>query len=339
MTKSRKQEGNSGRRAEEAVLAVLPRSVRTRIPKRDIGADIVVNGQSLTIKWAGKGQLGDVRRILHNRRNRPDVVVARRMSPGAREVLSKAGIGWVDETGAAEIAIGMIVVSRSGTPSKTVERSNRWTPAVIAIAEALLCGIKPTVSATESMTGLSVGSCTNALRTLTDLGLLEAEAERGRDSARQVADTHRLLESYASAVAALPAQISLQVGVMWRDSVDGLVATGKRWERGKVTWASTGAVAASVIAPYLTRFTSTEVYVASNTIVGLESIAARVGLKSIRGGRLTLKPFPTATVRNMIREVDGLLVAPWPRVYVDLRNTGVRGEEAAEHLLDAMYER
>lgn len=32
--------------------------------------------------------------------------------------------------------------------------------------------------------------------------------------------------------------------------------------------------------------------------------------------------------------VGDLRVAPWPRVYADLRVSGVRGEEAAEHLFE-----
>lgn len=47
-----------------------------------------------------------------------------------------------------------------------------------------------------------------------------------------------------------------------------------------------------------------EVYVARATVAGIESVAAQAGLR----------------------------VAPWPRVYADLRAVGVRGEEAVEHL-------
>jgi len=36
---------------------------------------------------------------------------------------------------------------------------------------------------------------------------------------------------------------------------------------------------------------------------------------------------------------EGLVFAPWPRVYTDLRQTGVRGEEAAEHLKEVMLGR
>lgn len=327
------------RRALETVLAVLPRSVKAHEAKRDSGTDLIVGNQPLEIKWVGEGSLGDVRPVLAIRRGRPDVVVGRRLSPGAREALSAAGIGWVDETGAAEIAVGSIVVSRTGHPTKPTERPKRWTPAVMAVAEALLCGVKGTVAASEAATGLSTGSCTNALRTLTDLGLLEAKSGRGRGSGRQLADPEGLLSAYASAVEASPEPISLQIGVTWRDPVAGLVTTGHRWDKAKVVWASTGAAAASVIAPYLTTVTSTEVYVGADTIVGLEAIAADAGLRPIEGGRLTLRPFPTVAVRRLAETLDGLRVAPWPRVYVDLRRSGVRGEEAAEHLREVIRAR
>ena len=91
------------------VLDVLPRSVKTHPGTGD--ADLVVGGRPLGIKWVGEGSLGDVRVVLARRRGRPDIVVARRLSPGAREALSDAGVGWVDETGAAEIVVGSIIVS------------------------------------------------------------------------------------------------------------------------------------------------------------------------------------------------------------------------------------
>lgn len=265
--------------------------------------------------------------------------MARRLSPGAREALSDAGIGWVDETGAAEIAVGSIVVSRTGRPPKPVERSKQWTPAVVAVAEALLCGTNATVSASEAATGLSAGSCTNALRVLADLGLLEAKAKRGRGSARHLGDPDRLLDAYASAAEALPVPIHLQVGVTWRDPVAGLVEVGNKWNKSRVRWVSTGDAAASVIAPYQTTVTSTEVYVDADTIVGLEALAADAGLRPIEGGRLMLRPFHTVAVQRLAEEVDGLRVAPWPRVYVDLRTSGVRGEEAAEHLREVIRAR
>ena len=297
---------------------------------------LVVAGQALNVKWAGEGNLGDVRRLAARRKARPDVIVARRLSPASRQLLSEAGIGWVDETGAAEIAIGTLVVSRTGRPQPT-DGLKGWTPAVLAVAEALLCGVRATVSATEVATGLSTGGCTAALRFLTDEGLLVADAERGRGSARRVADRDRLLDAYTHAARAEPSGPRLQVGLLGKDLLDELAAKGRVWDRNGVAWAATGAAAAFVLAPYLTDVGSVEVYVDADTVAGLEAVATRTDLRIIEGGRLTLRPFPTASVRSLADEVEGLRVAPWPRVYVDLQAEGVRGEEAAEHLREVMH--
>ena len=326
-------------RAEAAVIAVLPNSVELEIPEDKYNAGMIVNGQYLNIKWAGKGYLGDVRRILGMGRPWPDVIAAQRMSPGARKELADAGISWVDETGSAEIAIGLIVVSRMGMPSRARTEIQRWTPSVMAIVEAIFCGAKPTVSDTEAATGLSEGSCTNALRFLTQQGLLESEVKRGPRSARKVVDQQKLLDAYVRAVETTPSGLSLQVGLVGRDPVSELVEIGARWSELNITWASTGLIAANVIAPYITSVTSVDVYVSAKTIIGLEAIAIKADLRAIEGGRLTLRPFPTITTRTMSRKIDGLQIAPWPRIYADLLHAGVRGEDAADHLLEVIRDR
>lgn len=322
------------RRAREALVHVLPPTADIR-PKGD---RVLVNGKPLLVRWIGEGWLAEARDVLEAS-PRPDIVVATSVSPGARQVLANAGIGWVDETGAAEIAVGSIIVSKSGR--RPVERDDRlvdWTPAVLAVTEAVLCGTKPTVSATQDVTGLSVGSCTNALRFLTERELLFAEAQRGRSSGRRIRDFKALLHAYAAAVADADPPMTVRVGVTWRDPVLGLAKTAERWSRRGHAWACTGAVAASVLAPHLTSVGGADVYVEADTFAALESVARDAGLEPIEGGRLSLRPFPTVAARRMSTKKHGLNVAPWPRVYADLRLVGVRGEEAAEHLLEVMHD-
>jgi len=315
-----------------ALLDVLPRTVSVDLPRDEPRADVIVGGQKLDVKWAGEGSLGAVVSLLRSAEHKPDIVVARQLSPGAKQALSEAGVGWVDETGAAELAVGTIIVSRSGTRVLRDDRTTRWTPAVLGVAEALLCGVDATGIAVQHATGLSSGSCTNALRFLAGLGLLESNAARGRDSARRVRDVDSLLDAYGSAARQHPASAQLQIGVTWRDPVAGLSEMGSRWTETGVLWAATGAVAASVIAPLLTNVTSAEVYVDAETMAGLGAAAAAADLRPIEGGRLTLRPFPTVVTRRLAAATDDIVLAPWPRVFVDLQRTGVRGEEAAEHL-------
>lgn len=291
-----------------------------------------LNDQPVEVAWLGEGRLRQARELIAAGEGPPDIVVARLMSPGARSAFSDAGIGWIDETGAAEVALDSLIVSKSGRAVKPPPKPPRWTPAVVAVAEALLSGGKATVSAVQEITGLSAGSCTNALRTLTDLGLLNASARRGRNSMRQVADLDTLLDEYARAAESLVSATALTVGVVWRDPLAGVSEIGRLWDRDGISWAVTSGVAAEVLAPYLTTVTTAEVYVDRYTIAGLESVAEGAGLRPIQGGRLTIRPYPLCMERLSTFVQRGLRLAPWPRVYSDLRQFGVRGEDAAEHL-------
>lgn len=333
-------ENHERQRLESALRAVLPPMTQVRTAHASgSGVQVKVNGRRLRVRWAGEGWLRQIRRILDDTGHRPDVVVARRMSPGAREALGRAGIGWVDESGAAEVALGSLIVSRTGRPSPPPKKPTHWTPAVVAVAESLLCGIRATVAETQAVTGLSKGSCANALRVLTDLGLLVAGAARGPGSARRVVDTDELLDAYASNARALAPSKSLQVGVTWQDAIVGLAEVGRKFDAADVDWAATGTVASMAMAPFLTNVASADVYVGATTVAELEAVAEKIGLRVIEGGRLTLRPFPTATTARLASTVEGLRVAPWPRVYADLRDTGVRGEEVAEHLREVTRER
>lgn len=327
-------------RAVQAILDVLPRAAQVEVPGGSLAgsvSDLLIGGQPVEVKWVGEGTLGRVTELLRRPMPRPGIVVARQLSPGARQKLSELGIGWVDETGAAEIALGSLIVSKSGRARVRVSKPRRWTRSVLAVAEALLVGTRPTVAETSVATGLSTGSCTAALRFLAAQGLLDAEAPRGRNSARQLTDPQRLLEAYATAAEeATRDAVTLSVGIAWRDPIRGLADVGRRWDRAHVSWAASGLAAAAAIAPLVTHVASFEVYVDAYTPAGLEAAVAEAALRPIEGGRLILSPFPTVATRRLALSVDDLHVAPWPRIFVDLRRAGVRGEEAAEHLREVM---
>ena len=292
-----------------------------------------VAGRRLRVVWAGEGWTGDVRAVIDSR-GRVDVVAARRLSPGARQVLNGVGVGWVDELGNAEISIGSLIVSRTGRADIAVVAPPRWTPAFVSVAEAILCEVEPTVVATTAATGLSTGTCTNALRTLADLGFLATGAARGRSAGRRVVDRLALLQGFAVAATALASKDEVAVGVTWRDPLRGLADLAPRLSSRGVRWAATGSAAAAVMAPLLTTIGTTVVYVDAATAPALHLVARSLDLRPIEGGRLVLRPAPIGWTDRSRRLVDGIYVAPWPRVYVDLRGLGVRGEDAAAHLAE-----
>jgi hypothetical protein len=246
-------------------------------------------------------------------------------------------VSWADETGAAEISLPSLVVSRDGHPQTRPHREPHWTPSALAVAEAILCGTRPTVAETAAATGLSTAGCALGLRALSDLGLLESSAQRGRASGRRVADADRLLDAYAAAASSMAAGPRLRVGLPPGDPIAAVTEIGANWSRTGIAWAATGAVAAAVLAPYLTSVNTAEVYVGVLTEAELRQLAAKEELRPIEGGRLLLKALPIVTIIRLATTHDGLRLAPWPRVYADLRRSGVRGEEAAEHLREAIH--
>jgi hypothetical protein len=137
----------------------------------------------------------------------------------------------------------------------------------------------------------------------------------------------------------LVSAVRLEVGVTWRDLAAGARSVMRQWAKVSTESAVSGPLAAKLLAPYLTTVSTVDVYVSADTILGLQAAAATAGLKPIEGGRLVLRPFPTVTANRLATDIDGLRVAPWPRVYVDLLHAGVRGEDAAEHLKDTISER
>lgn len=330
------------RRVEAALKAVIPDSVelelRTGADSRAQDFEANIRGRLLRVEWLSHAWLSAVEKILA-RPDPPDIIIGQRVSPASREALAQAGIGWVETSGDAEIATDFLVVSRTGGRRLAREGHGRWTPAVIGVAEAVLAGVKPTVSATHEATGLSVGACTKALRVLTEMHHLEAGASRGPQSGRVISDRDALLDAHVAAVHGMESPASLSVGVTWRDPVNGLVELGARWDEAGVPWVATGLVAAAVVAPLVTSVGTADVYVVGSTVAELEAAASAVGLSPIEGGRLVLSPLPTRATLALSTVVDGLRVAPWPRLVADLRLSGVRGEEAAEHVLEAIDDR
>jgi hypothetical protein len=330
---------DSHHRGKRTVLAVFPPSVKVIEPKSNREADLEVNGHAINVKWVGQGHLGDVRKALNDLPIGNFIFVARHMSPGARNALFEAGINWADESGAAEISIGTILISKTGVPQKKDRATKRWTPGVISVAEALLCGTHGTQSATQTTTGLSAGSCANALRFLSEQELLTSRAKRGPRSARRIANRREFLSKYADAVNEIRPGIEIEIGISWQDILSGISKLGGRFDDSKTDWAVTGAAAAAVLAPFLSSVNRATVYVNAISMAELHAIALAAELRPIQGGRLTLKPFPTVSVQRLSKHFDGLRIAPWPRVYADLLREGVRGEEAAEHLFEVIHGR
>jgi hypothetical protein len=324
-------------RALRALEGVLPVGTRVTVgAAQDHDAVVELAGLRLRLRWLPVGWPRQVAEAL-SREPRPDVVAAPLLSPGARELARRRGVGWLDESGAAEIRDGMLLISVSGVQPTPPSSRLGWRSATLAVCEVLLTGCPATASAVTARTGLAASTVTGALKFLDRGGFLAARAARGRLSGRYVTDPDALLDAYAVAAERLRPPTSLRVGALWRDPLQGVIEAGGQWHAAGIRWAVTGALSADVMAPMLAEPTPIEIYVAGRTTGDLRKAAEISGLRIIQGGRILLRPFPTPANDIVAAEVKpGLFSVFWPRSYADLRTVGVRGEDAAEHLREEM---
>lgn len=300
----------------------------------DIG--IKIASTEFRARWVGRCGLRTVRDVLATR-PRPDVIVGTEISRGAREEATSAGLGWVDETGGAELHFvkddAVIEVTRPGINSRS-RPAPQWTEAVLGAAEALLTHADETVtvSSIREHTGYSIEATTRALRFLEDQGHLESTVRRGPKSARRVVNVDDLLAKYADAASNKRKPFALSCGVPWEQPFGALREIGEKWDKEGIEWAVSGAMAAQVLAPFATIVSSGEVYIDAVSIAELNQAASAAGIQPIEGGRLVLRPSPTKATNKLSSREGGLSIAPWPRVYADIVHVGVRGEEIAEHL-------
>src|SRR5680860_513514 len=93
-------------RVEQAIRAVLPAGTTVDLDVLDDGLiSVDVGAGCFTARWIGEGWLRDAIAALTGAGMKPEVLVARRVSPGARSAAADARVGWIDESGAAEVAL------------------------------------------------------------------------------------------------------------------------------------------------------------------------------------------------------------------------------------------
>ncbi|MPZ88167.1 MAG: hypothetical protein GEU81_08855 [Nitriliruptorales bacterium] len=335
-------------RISQALHSIVPAQAETEVVVVD--KDLLIFRASVVtasvhhefdVTWVGEGWPAEIRRALAAVGS-VTAMAAKRFSPGALELLREANVGWLDETGQANVSVPSgLVLFREPHPdtSRPTQIPTRWTRSVITVAEALLAGSAPTVADVEAHTGLSRGSVTNALRFLEGQALLKRPGpERGPNSGRHIESLEQLLDAYTTAAgqAWRTADILLFHRV-WRDSLQGLVSDlAPALNSAPVTWAAGGTTAAQLVAPYLTSLTVLQLYVPAELLKAPQQLAHLLEARAVkRGHRIEVRAFPTPTSLPD-RSVHGVPVVPWFRTYADLMARGGREAEAAQHLKETI---
>lgn len=338
-------------KAAQLLLRVIPNQLN---PRADFDVVRVSYGAStwafLPI-WVGEGLPADAKRgqseldrVSNLRPFEIPVVLARRISPGAREILENADCSWADASGRAHIEVpGHLYITRLDPIPADRPRSFAWTAAASAIAETLLTwrvrqGLDANaaidrVTEIAPVADVSLAHTARVLRQFDELRYtFKTGAERGTSATRELRDPGRMLSDWAAHNGYQEGSGALaEFHVPWRDteeSVSTLVNALAEWD-----WAVTGGVAADRIAPFVTNVSTLDIYVpASHFRAMVDRLAKEPNVTPVdSGGRIRLlaaEPY----MFHLADEVRGVRTAPSVRVYADLLRQGARSAEAAEHL-------
>jgi len=297
---------------------------------------------------AGTGYPQDVRRALAaldalGPRETP-VLVAKRMSPGARTLLEQRGMSWADEDGNLRVAVGpmVVVVDVPATDVVAPERSFSWSGASGALAELVLRDLTSrgpeapldTVVALADRLGVSAPLVSRHLQRFDDEGWTrKSGTSRGVGAARHVIAPGELLSAWADWHVSRR-RVETAAHTLLPDAVAWLQDLSSVWPH--VRWLATGEAAAQVRAPFLSRVARAELYLeptAYDDVLG--ELLDRAGLEPVpAGGRVRIVRADRYLFHLPSDTVEGVPVVNDIRLYGDLLTTGVRGVDAANELRD-----
>jgi hypothetical protein len=298
-------------------------------------------------------------------RARTPVIVARHMSPGARKLLRQARLSWADEHGDAWIqAPPALVISVGQNPTAasaltrsagTVVGAFKWSAGTSAVAEAILAGAAgehltihdvsvdpglqafriPGIRALEARSGVSHAHVSRSLAQFDDVGwTIKTGGRRGKTAGRLLVQASQMLSSWAR-------HHSLQQIPTLR--THALFRSARAFAHDTLTrvlpahqWCLTGWLAADLLAPLATEVPTVSCYVTPDvydrlpqTLQGTELVRVEIG------ARVLFHPAADAVLRQAVPTAVGLSASPI-RVYADLLDAGVRGEDAAQHLRETL---
>lgn len=311
---------------------------RTMMTVRSAGQNYRLEAQ-----WAGEGWPSDVRQVLASAQEGPWprhlVVMARKLSPGALDLLRARDANWVDESGQARIVVppGLIIVreppaeATAGPPQEF-----KWSPSALHVAEVALSeGLtKLRTGELADKTPWSPGQISNVLNAFDSLGwTVRHGGKSGRGTWRELAGPAAMLDSWAARVGSENRHKRLAHRAA-RDLLrfaETELREALGWEAE--TWALTTWAGLEVIAPFVTVVPVVHVYVTAERLVTeLDEVLRKAALREVEeGARVEFweADFPLITQPGQPSRIP---VASTPRLYADLLALGGRGADAAQHL-------
>ena len=269
--------------------------------------------------------------VARRRPELPLVLIAAETTADARRILSEHGIAFIDGLGNAQLELPGLLFRVAGTGRPTrAPAPSRLSGKAGLVAQALLLDPERTwrIKDLAEQTAVSSGLIHRVLARLEVEGIV-GTIGAGPHRTRHVTDPAALLDLWAEEnvdkpvrtrgylLAQTPHQLITQLG-------EGLNGAG-------IEYALTGAAAASIIAPFVTTVSVTEVWAAAATDPQ-EFFDHTLVTPVTEGHNVALLQASTDAPLAFRQQSGGLWIVNRFRLYADLRGDKRRGVEQADHL-------
>ncbi|CAM2171849.1 conserved hypothetical protein [Paraburkholderia sacchari] len=267
------------------------------------------------------------------------LVAAESLSPGARGLLRKRGIGYFERNGNLHLSWRnwLINIERPDLPSARREATALFTDSRERAVHALLVKRKEWLTGSElaELSGTSSYTCSMVLQELERREWCESSGA-GRTLRRRLSEPRQLLDAWAEHWKKRKERRSRWYTFTERSNLL-LTNLTERIDKANVPfdWAFTGAAAANIYAPLLTSVDTAEVIVAPDHA---EKLADVIGLKPAeKGANVTLVERDGASLlfRERLPEYPSYFASPFI-LYLDLLDGRGRNKELAQHVLETL---
>jgi hypothetical protein len=262
--------------------------------------------------------------VIRSMPNAYGVFIAPYISPRTAEICAEEGIGYVDLAGNCRLSFDQIYIRKEGQPNPFIQKRDLrslYAPKAERVLRVLMThphrDWKLTTLAREAK--VSLGQAHNVKKLL-----LDREWVREESQGLRLSEPGSLLHNWAENYDGRRHHARDFYSMESVEELEGRLAT-----EGP-SCALTGLSGAARMAPFV-RYQRATAYVSGS----VDNVAQRLGAREVSSGAILrlIEPCDDGVFYG-VHDVDGVSVVSPVQLYLDVRSTPGRGEEAADALLE-----
>ncbi len=308
-------------------------SIQSNPDSPRITADFLAQGRSfkLLVQFQNSGQprlarlaVYELKEALQEMPDSYGVFNAPYISPQAASICREAGIGYFDLAGNCYLSFGAVYIQKEGFPNLFSEKRDLrslYSPKAERILRVLIADPLRRWKTQElaQAAQVSLGQVANVKKLLADREWLKTDS-----AGMLLSNPSALLDEWANRFDFRRNRLIEYYTLA--DVTEAEYQFSEACDRLGFSYALTGFSAASRIAP-MVRYQRMLAYASGE----LEPLVAALGWKPVNSGANIglLIPYDDGVLYGA-KNVDGVRIASWVQVYLDLQNLRGRGQEAAD---------